>query len=66
MAYKVRFVDDGQLPADVHWALIRDGMDFYYVAKASRVTPLLLSEGWAAYRCAIRVPSPRRGLVAVR
>lgn len=53
MAYSVKFVNEDQLPIEHHWALIRDGADFYFVVKRDRLTPLLLAEGWAAYQRAI-------------
>ena len=67
MCYTVTFVEDCQLPERVHWALIRDGQGgFYFIVKRSKITPLVLAEGWAAYRKAIRIPAPRPSLIAVR
>jgi hypothetical protein len=65
MGYAVKFVESCQLPDRVHWALIRDGDDFCFVVKRDKVTPLVLEEGWSAYRRAIRMPQRPR-LAAVR
>lgn len=66
MCYTVRFVEDCQMPERIHWALIRDGGDFYFVVKRTKVTPLVLAEGWTAYRRAISVPAPRPRLAIAR
>lgn len=56
MTYVVKFVDEDRLPIGQDWALIREGSSFYFVAKRERVTPLMMAEGWAAYRLAVAIP----------
>lgn len=65
MAYVVKFVDDDRMPVGNHWALVRDGEDFYFIAKRGKVSPLVLAEGWAAYCSSIQAEMPRPLLAAV-
>ena len=50
MNYQIQFVEDAALPEGNHWALVETPQTIYLYVKRSHVTPVVLEEGWAAFR----------------
>lgn len=67
MQYRVRFVEDDQLPTTVDWVIVNrteDGIGPFLFIKESRVSGELLTEAWRAWqvhggRARLRLPEPR-------
>lgn len=49
MQYQVRFVNDNDLPVGIDWAFANTSDGALFFIKASRVTPEVLGEAWAAW-----------------
>lgn len=57
--YGVRFIDDDELPKDHDFVMIRTPDDVMLFVKASKVTPCVLEQAWAAYRALPNIPQQR-------
>lgn len=60
MPFRIKFVEDKDLPKNVDWAIARDERGQMFFVKQSRICPDVLAEAWAAAdQLATRMPDQR-------